>query len=224
MPRQNPSLVGTLRDCARVALERKGYVVRNKPGLGVPPGARFSIHSPGQAHQTVVVRVSKKRKIGISRHQWSGNWFEVPGLNEVIVVSPSLDDPMVADVFGFDAQKLIKIFDLLDTRRNGPFTEDRELNFPIFVALDPQDGDESNSISSNLIAEASWEERVSLAGSLASTSIGLVGSETVPARAANPSEPKVNHDGFLERVRREYAELNGVDVRKVFINIRYVEA
>jgi hypothetical protein len=218
---QKPSSARTLRACARVALERRGFVVRKKPGLGVVPGARLRIQRPGQAEQTVVVRVSKKRKIGISRHQWSGRWFEVPGLNEVVIVSPSLHDPRLADVIGFDAGVLIQVFEVLDTLRNGPYTENRELNFPILVALDPRPGDESNSSSSNLIEKASWVAEVSLPEP-ASTSIDHVVDGREPARAVASSEPKVKPEGFIERVRREFAEINGVDVGKVMVNFHIV--
>jgi hypothetical protein len=218
MDKQKPSLARTLRACARVALERRGFIVRKKPGLGVVPGARLRIQLPGHAQRTVAVRVSKKRRIGIARHQWSGNWFEVAGLDEVIVVSPSLHDPMVADVYDFDAQVLIKIFDDLDTLRNGPYTEKRKQNFPIFVALDPQSDDEGKTISSNLIAKASWTEPVSLP----SASTAVIGSDAVPTRPVTSGDAG-SREGFIERVRREYAELNGMDVSKVVINIHYVE-
>jgi hypothetical protein len=220
MDEQKSSLARTLRRCARVALEGRGFVVRKKAGLGVVPGARLRIQRPGQAQKIVVVRVSKKRRIGIARHRWSGKWFEVPGVNEVVVVSPSLYDPKIADVFGFDAEVLVQVFDALDSLRNGPYTKERELNFPIFVGLDPLPSDDSNSASSNLIAKASWEETVPLSELLASTSIDLVERDAVPARTA--SGPKVNHEGFIERVRREFAEINGVDVSKVIVNFHIV--
>jgi hypothetical protein len=178
------------------------------------------IQFPGHAERTVIVRVSKKRRIGISRHQWSGNWFEVAGLHEVIIVSPSLYDPRVADVIGFDAGVLVKAFDELDTLRNGPYKKNRKLNFPIFVALDPLPGDERNSSSSNLIEKRSWKAAVSLAESLATT-VPVVG-DGGPPRAATSSEPKVKHEGFIERVRREFAEINGVDVSKVIVNFHIV--
>src|ERR1700710_2309135 len=126
-------LARNFRACARYALEQKGFVVRRVPGLGVVPGARLRIHRPGEAYRTVVVRVSKKRKIGISRHQWSGKWFQVPGLTDVIIVSPSLHHPRTADVIAFDAGDFIDFLDAADTVRNGPYTENRELNFPIFI-------------------------------------------------------------------------------------------
>lgn len=205
-----------------MALEEQGFVVKNKPGLGVLPGSRLRIQRSGQAQQTVVVRVSKKRKIGISRHQWSGKWFDVPGLNKVIVVAPSLRDPSLADVIEFDAEVLVQAFTVLDALRNGPHTKDRELNFPIFVTLDPQPGDEGQSSSSNLIEKASRVTEVPLPGSPASTSIDQVVGVAVPARAAAAGEPKVKPEGFIERVRREFAEINGVDVSKVIVNFHIV--
>ena len=146
--------------------------------------------------------------------------FSETNPRSAIVVSPSLDDSRVADVIRFDARVLVKTFDELDTQRNGANTKNRKLNFPIFVALDPQPGDDGDS--SNLIAKASWVESVPLPGAAASTSPDLAGGDAGLERATH-SRNKGSHEGFVERVRREYAELNGVDVRKVFINIRYVE-
>jgi hypothetical protein len=218
MEEQKSPLAATFRACARTALEQRGFVVRKKAGLGVAPGARLRIHRPGQTQQNVVVRVSKKRTIGIKRHRWSGKWFEVPRLNEVVVVSPSLNDPKIADVYGFDAAVLVQIFDTLDTMRNGPFTSERELNFPIFVALDPLESDGSNRISSNLIEKSSWQAEILLPESTAYASIDL--GDVVAANAASNS--KVNPEGFIERVRREFAEINGVDVSKVTVNFQIV--
>lgn len=222
MNEQKPSEAQVLRTCARLALEKRGFFVRKKPGWGVVPGARLRIQLPGQAERTVVVRVSKKRRIGISRHQLTGKWFQVPSLDEVIVVSPSLHDPRVADVYGFDPGVLVQTFDVLDALRNGPYTNNRELNFSIFVALDPQPGDEGNGSSSNLIRKACWVEKVSLPESPASTSVATVVGHDVPASAATSSEPKTDHEGFIERVRREFAEINGVDVSKVIVNFHIV--
>jgi hypothetical protein len=140
----------------------------------------------------------------------------------VIVVSPSLHDPMVADVFNFNALKLIKVFNRLDEDRNGPPVKNRKRNFSIFAALDPQPGDQGDSDASNLMAHASWIASAPLSGPEVSTSPVVVAGKTVPTRATN-FRREGDHEGFVERVRREYAELNGVDVKNVFINIRYVE-
>jgi hypothetical protein len=218
MDEQKSPLAATLRKCARLAFEKRGFVVTKKAGLGVAPGSRLRIQRPGQAQRTVVVRVSKKRRIGIRRHRWSRKWFEVPGLNEVVVVSPSLSDPNIADVFGFDAAALEQLFDTVDTMRNGPFTSEREFNFPIFVGLDPRQSDDSNMMSSNLINEATWQEQILLSDSTADASIDL--GEVVAARTTSSS--KVNREGFIERVRREFAEINGVDVAKVTVNFQIV--
>jgi hypothetical protein len=222
MGEQKISVAQDFRACARLALEQRGFIVRRKPGLGVALGARLRVQLPGHAQRTIVVRVSKKRKIGITRHQWSGNWFEVSGLDEVIVVSPSLHDPLVADVYDFDAQVLTRILDDLDTSRNGPYTKNRKLNFPVFVALDPQADDESNGVSSNLIAKATWIKTIALPRSLPSGSNEPIGSDAMLTGSVSADNAR-RGEGFVERVRREYAQLNGVDVNKVFINIHYVE-
>jgi hypothetical protein len=126
---------------------------------------------------------------------------------------------MKADVVGFNAEALIKIFDALDSLRNGPYLKERKLNFPIFAGLDPQRSDDGNDMSSNLIAKASWVFTVPLFEPLTSNSIDLQG-KAAPTRIV--SGPQIQDEGFIERVRREFAEINGVDVSKVMVNFHIV--
>ena len=187
--------------------------------MGVVPGSRLRIQRSGEPQKTVLVRISKKRKIGISRHRWSGKWFEVPGLDEVVIVSPSLSDPMNVDVVGFNTEALIRTFDALDQLRNGPYAKERELNFPIFAALDPQRSDDTNDMSSNLIEKASWAVTVPLYEPLASNPMDP-GGKAAPAPVASAMQP--SGEGFIERVRREFAEINGVEISKVIVNFHIV--
>ena len=51
-----------LRDCARKALEQRGYSVEDVGGAGVVPGARLRI-SKGSKAYSVAVRTSLERKV-----------------------------------------------------------------------------------------------------------------------------------------------------------------
>src|ERR1700720_2379698 len=55
-----------LRDCARKALERRGYSVKDISRMGVAPGAQLRI-SKGSETYRVAVRSSLERKVGIVR-------------------------------------------------------------------------------------------------------------------------------------------------------------
>jgi hypothetical protein len=70
---------------------------------------------------------------------------------------------------------------------------------PIFIALDHQ-LDDSDELCSNLKKKSSWSMMVPL----------------------KPQRTAAEGLGFVERVKREFAELNGVDISKVLVNFQII--
>jgi hypothetical protein len=189
-----------LRKCAQEAMEARGYTVRRVTAAGIVPGARLRVKKAGAPERRVAVRTSKDRKVGLMRDPDTGDWRTIPEADEVIVAVQAQDDPNLAEVFGFAPEALIRAFDALAAKTLAKKSREKALKSPIFIALDHQ-LDDPNELSSNLKKKSAWSMIVPLK----------------PLKAA--AEGSV---GFVERVKREFAELNGVDVSKVLVNFQII--
>lgn len=179
-----------LRACARTALEeRRGYSVKVDKGQGFVPGARLTAIK-GTKELKVAVRTSLDREIGLMRDQ-DGNWRTIPKVAMVVVAVPAVDDPALVEVFGFDPKILKREFDaaLAAQRERHP---DLSHKAPIFVSLDKVSG-----VISGLKRKKEWRE-------------------VLPINSVSPQRNATI--GFIERVKREFAELMGVDVSKVTVD------
>jgi len=180
-----------LRECARAALEqRRGYSVAVEKGQGFVPGVRLTAHK-GAKEIKVAVRTSSDREIGLTRDR-KGNWRTIPKVAMVVVAVPAIDDPASVEVFGFDPKVLKREFDAALAAQLKRYP-DLPHKVPIFVSLDKVSG----KAKSGLKTKSEWREVLLL------NSVGPRGDATV---------------GFIERVKREFAELTGVDVSKVTVD------
>jgi hypothetical protein len=179
-----------LRECARLALEQRGYRVELMSGPGIVPGARLRAIK-GSEERVVAVRVSLDREVGLTRRP-DGSWATIPRMDEVVVVVPSNDDSDTAEVLGFAPNVIIAAFDaaLAALERANP---DFSRKAPIFVDVDDV----------GLKAKAQWQTVLPLA--------------SVPRHLPSQTGSAV---GFIERVRQEFAELHGVDVGNVTVEFR----
>jgi hypothetical protein len=75
-----------LRECARKALETRGYRVEDIGGAGVVPGARLRLFKGSKAFR-VAVRTSLERKVGFARNS-DGGWMTLPDFRQIVVVTP----------------------------------------------------------------------------------------------------------------------------------------
>lgn len=199
-------MIGTappLRACARGALEQRGFSVELITGAGIVPGVQLrAIKGPDSFN--VAVRTALNRKVGLVRSS-DGKWRTIPSVDEVLVVAPSVDDPALAEVFGFNPKVLMKIFDaaLASQLKRMPGLSHRA---PIFLSLDKSERDKGRP-----------KERVSAISGLKTEALW---SLVFPIPSASSVErPQTGADtGFIERVKREFAKLNGVDVSKVRVN------
>jgi len=185
-----------LRRCARRVLEQRGYRVENMKTPGVLPGARLRAIK-GTDVQKIAVRTSFDREVGLTR-QPDGRWITMSKVDQVFVVVPASDLPDAAEVFGFTPQILISAFDAALaawTDNKGKLAP----KVPIFIALDTPERGAFDPVMVGLKDNAEWREVVTLSRE---------GSERESTMA------------FIERVKREYADRNGVDVGNVSVEFR----
>jgi hypothetical protein len=187
-----------LRECARLALEQRGFSVEVITGAGIVHGARLRA-TKGSHQRDVAVRTSLDREVGLTRHS-DGRWATIPRMDEVIVVVPSMDDANAAEVLSFASNAIVGAFDAaLEARqREKP---DFSPKSPIFVALD--EVPRRHPSESGLKAKAQWHTVLPLT-SVSRPRLSQTGSAV----------------GFIERVRQEFAELHGVDVSNVTVEFR----
>jgi hypothetical protein len=189
-----------LRECARVALEQRGFTVELISGAGIVRGARLRAVK-GSQERNIAVRTSLDREVGLMRRP-NGHWATIPRMDEVIVVAPSEDESGSAEVLSFAPDAIIRVFDAaLEARQkeNPNFSP----KAPIFMALDAASGGRYAVVDSGLKTKAQWQILVPLA--------------SVPRHRLSQTESAV---GFIERVRQEFADLHGVDVSKVTVEFR----
>ena len=186
-----------LRDCARKALERRGYSVKDISRMGVAPGAQLRISKASETYR-VAVRSSLERKVGIVRKP-SGDWMTVPCVDFVVVVTPSAEQPNCAEILCFPSATIIKAFDkVLAARkeRNPDFSP----KAPLFVPLDPVE--RGKAIHPGLKELAEWQDDVSLA--------------SVPSQKSSERE---GVSAFVARVTREFAQKFGAKEEDVTVSI-----
>jgi hypothetical protein len=189
-----------LRECARAALEARGLRVERKPGQGIIPGARLRTFLGSKVSQ-VAVRTSLDREIGFARHP-DGHWMTIPNVDEIVVAVPSDEDPSSAEVFGFERDVMIKCCDAaLAAREKG--RAKISYKAPIFIALESNQRHPADP-TAGLKIKAKWRTLIPLA------------SVTTESSSAESTE------SFVERVKREFAKLTGVDVSKITLEIRVV--
>jgi hypothetical protein len=188
-----------LRECARLALEQRGFRLEAVLGPGVVPGSRLRA-STQSGPREIAVRSSTDREIGLVRRP-DGRWATIPRMDEVIVVAPAAENPNVAEVLSFAPEIIVRTFDRALAVRQ---TEkpDLSLKAPIFVALDAPIRGLDQEMFPALKAQAQWQMMIPLAA--------------VPPHRRSP---RATAAGLLERFKQELADLHGVDVSKVTVEI-----
>jgi hypothetical protein len=194
-----------LRESARLALAEKGYSrVEIVQGPGVVPGARLSAVKDG-APKLIIVRTSLDREVGLLRNE-NGDWRTIPK-GDLIVAAVPADDAPAADVFAFDRDVLLNVFNAtVDVVEKNKRNKSR-FKAPVFVALDDVKNSRTGKVKPGLKARALWELRIPLSRSA--------------LHAVSPSS-QASRAELIERLKQEMAEFAGVDVGKVILEIRIV--
>ena len=189
-----------LRQMGRLALEMRfdhSARILDVRGPGIIPGGRLKIVA--SLHESIVaVRTSPARELGFARRP-EGRWVTLPKVDEVLVVVPVVSDAEKAEVLAYDARTLIEAFDAA-LAAQGEESSKRFSTAPVFIALDGEP-----TVTSGLKSKAKWQMVVKR-------------SELSKRQQAQPSATAA----FLERVKREYAEMSGVDVNKVVIEFKII--
>lgn len=186
-----------LLKCGRKALEARGYSTQQTGGQRITPGSRLEATKDARTH-AVAVRTSRQRELGLLREP-DRRWRTVSSVEEVIVVARSRDEEMAADVMSFDSELLCQIFDaaVREHMKDDP-------GYPVFIPLD--DTKKEGVVVPGLKSKAAWQSTVWIA-----------------ENNAHEITASVSQTGFVERVKREFAELMGVDVSKVSVDFRITE-
>jgi hypothetical protein len=197
-----------LRECARHVLQQRNVRIEVKSGPGIMPGARLlAWESDGADEREIAVRTSLDREVGLTRHP-DGRWATIPNMDEVIVVVPSADDSGSAEVLSFKPTVLMAVFDtaLKHLKKRSPNLSHKA---PIFVRLDKPRAKGKANVTLGVDHDVTW---------------GLKDKAEwhtiVPLASVPGSPPAESTEGFIERVKREFAALNGVDVSKVVVEFR----
>lgn len=172
---------------AERALVERGYVVEKIKGRGIRPGAQLRA-SKDRADFLIAVRTSASRKVGLLRTP-SGSWKTIDRVHEVVVVAPAFHAPQLIEVLGFDANVICAAF---DNELSSQITKMPNLSkkAPIFLSLDETQSSRLCFLGLRKLARwsmilATDEQRLDI------------------------------RESFVQRVTREFAELNGVDVSRV---------
>jgi len=172
-----------------------GGRVELSPGPGIVPGSRLQA-----GDRKIAVRTSLDREIGLTR-DLAGSWTTIPRVDEVIVAVPAAEDPLSAEVMSFLPEVLIEAFDaaLAAQEECGAKLSPKA---PVFMALDEVERGRLRGVSSGLKAKARWIKPIRMA------------SVPLPKDAQRESVRDFKH-----RVRREFAELVGLDVKEVDVQL-----
>jgi hypothetical protein len=195
MARPNKSL---LRQLGRQVLEEQGYETSLKSGQGLLPGARLIAKKDGECF-VVAVRTSHERVLSFTM-QTNSHWRTLDNVDRVLAVVPAAKNSEIVEVLFFDAREVKARFDIASKRLE---RADRSSSFelPIFVPIGKESRKNVGHSVSNLKEIALWWVNISAAAIKVKTSGDSTGT-------------------FIDRVKREFAERNEVDVSKVVVEFR----
>jgi hypothetical protein len=188
-----------LRRFAANVLKEKGFKVEEQTGQGIRPGARLIATPPEGPPIKIAVRTGRERSIGVSRLT-SGAFRTLEGVDLVLAVVPDEKNSNDVAVFAFEAKTLRvwygRALKALDRAGRTP-----DLDVPIFIPLDEQPRKNVGHSVSGLKKAAVWS----------------VFTEAKKLMELHISE---SVETFVDRVKREFAERNEVDVSKVSVEFR----
>jgi hypothetical protein len=171
--------------------------VRARSSQGLLPGSRLIAKRDGQEID-VAVKASLERSVSFTK-QSKSRWRTASAVDLVVAVVPALNAQNI-EVLAFDAPPLVAMF---EKAWKALEKAGRSLSFeiPIFVPLDEVSRKNVGHDIANLKALAIWSVHLS--------------PEEARARSSMESP-----ETFYDRIKREIAERNGVDVSKVEFEFR----
>ncbi len=149
----------------------------------------------GAEDANVAVRTSLERKVG-PRSQSNGGWMTVPSVDRVVVVTPSAEDPNCAEVLGFASEPSSR-----PSMRCSPSAREQ---IPTFLRK----------------LRFSW--RLILSGAARQRNEGLKElskwRRDVPLASVPGQQSSKDGQVFVDRTKREFAQLIGVAEEDVTVN------
>ena len=188
-----------LRSLAPSVLSDHGYEdVRPRTGQGLLPGSRLVARKAGKDVE-IAVKASAERTLSFTRRTKT-EWRTASAVGLVLAIVPPLDGSEGIEVWALDQNKLIAKFNsawkALEKSGRGVSFEQ-----PVFVPLDKVSRKNVGHSIANLTECKKW--------------IAQLTPDEVKRRTAGRSD-----ETFYERVKREFAELSGVDISKVEVVFR----
>jgi hypothetical protein len=192
-----------LRRAAANLLAEKGFVVEERTGKGIRPGARLTAKPPQGPAVDVAVRTGRERSLGFSRLR-DGNFRTLQNVRLVLAVVPDDKSGGGFVVLAFESKVLKRWFgkalNELEQAGRAP-----ELDLPIFIPLDAQSKKNLGHQIVGLKKAALWSARIEP-------------KQLEEQKMAGESE------SFIDRVKREFAERNEVEVSRVRVEFRILES
>jgi hypothetical protein len=189
------------REIGRDILIRRGFEIREKTGRGILPGARLSASKGGETVE-VSVKISPERLLGFSRKPNELTWRTLSSVDLVLTIVPSRSATGRLEVYCFEKSRLIEVFDrALDEMRRAGRAPSYEM--ALFVPLDEPSRKNVGHSEAGLAQLALWTDEVD--------------SDHYQKHFASGQET------FVERAKREFAKINGVDVSKVRVRFEIID-
>jgi hypothetical protein len=188
-----------LRRAAAQLLAARGYKIKERTGKGIRPAARLTATSADGSSLEVAVRIGSERSIGITRLR-NGKFRTLDVVDQVLAIVP--DEERAADyqVFAFDSKTLKtwygQALDELNKADRSP-----ELDVPVFIPFDERS---KKNVGHNIVGLRKAE----------------LWSASISAKELKDQNLSDASESFIDRVKREFAERNEVDVTKVSVEFR----
>ena len=184
-----------LRAAARRTLESNGYQVVVKIKRGVAPGARLRI-TKGLGDQTVAVKTSLKRKIGLMRTD-NGVWRTIPDVDQVVIAVPAILQDVRSRFLALRRRISWRL--LMPPRGTKKGWHPDRLCSCFWIGCKSK----SKQSTAGLKGKAKW-------------------AKTIPLDEKSLASMKIftGQQNLIERFKHDLAELHGVEVGKIQIEIR----
>jgi len=184
------------RVAAKVLEKREWFALEELTGKGIRPGARWMAKPSKGRPLKVAIRTSRDRTLGFSRIG-NGAWRTLETVDLVLAIVPTGVSTNSFELLCFDSNGLQKHYgDALNALAAAGRSPD--LDVPVFIPLDERSKKNVGHEIANLKMAARW---------------------AVPF-SVKDQEAGGDSESFFDRVKREFATMNNVDVNKVSVEFR----
>jgi hypothetical protein len=187
-----------LRGAAALAVAEHGFEMNQRTGKGIRPHARWMAKPADGPAIEIAVRICPQGSLSSSRRQDGSFRFE--NVQRLVAVTPSQESPGDFTAFLFKSETLKEWFGkalkAMEDAGRAP-----ELDVPIFIPLHEHS---KKNVGHNIVGlkqAALWSARIE-------------------AKQLEDQRLSEEPESFIDRVKREFAQRNEVDVGKVQVEFR----